>query len=149
MLNMITLDEHTLVAAQIKPADFADIAKAGIRLVVNNRPDGEALMGQPSADKIEAAADEHGIAFLNLPFTMNTLTPEHVARFAEMLNKTEGRVLAYCRSGSRSSMLWAAARVANGAEVDAVLAQAQAAGIDLAQARAMIDSLGKAAAVKG
>jgi uncharacterized protein (TIGR01244 family) len=146
MLNMISLDEHTLVAAQIKPEDFADIAKAGIRLVVNNRPDGEAVMGQPSAATIEAAAGEHGIAFLSIPFTMQSLTPDHVARFAGALNSTEGRVLAYCRSGSRSSLLWAAARVANGADVDAVLAQAQAAGIDLAQARGTIDNLGKAAA---
>jgi uncharacterized protein (TIGR01244 family) len=58
-------------------------------------------------------------------------------------------VLCYCRSGSRSSLLWAAARVANGMDVDAVLAQAQAAGIDLTQARGMIDSLGKAAAREG
>jgi uncharacterized protein (TIGR01244 family) len=64
------------------------------------------------------------------------------------MNKTEGRVLAYCRSGSRSSLLWAAARVANGADVEAVLAQAQAAGIDLAQARPLIDGLGRAAAIK-
>ena len=149
MLNMIPLDEHTLVAAQIKPENFGDIAKAGIRLVVNNRPDGEALMGQPSAATIEEAAAGHGIAFINIPFTMNTLTPEHVAQFAGVLSKTEGRVLAYCRSGSRSSLLWAAARVANGADVTAVLAQAQDAGIDLTQARPLIDSLGKAAASNG
>ena len=148
MLNMIPLDEHTLVAAQIKPENFGDIAKAGIRLVVNNRPDGEALMGQPSAAKVEEAAAEHGIAFINLPFTMNSLTPEHVAAFAQVLGKADGRVLAYCRSGSRSSLLWAAARVANGTDVDAVLAQAQDAGIDLTQARPLIDGLGKAAAVK-
>jgi uncharacterized protein (TIGR01244 family) len=146
MLNMISLDERTLVAAQIKPEDFGDIAKAGIRLVVNNRPDGESLMGQPSAATIEAAAAEHGIAFLNIPFTMNSLDPAHVVQFAQALNGTEGRVLAYCRSGSRSSLLWAAARVASGADVDAVLGQAQAAGIDLTQARPLIDGLGKAAA---
>jgi uncharacterized protein (TIGR01244 family) len=146
MLNMISLDEHTLVAAQIKPEDFGDIAKAGIRLVVNNRPDGEALMGQPSAAEIEAAATEHGIAFLNIPFTMHSLEPRHVAEFAQALKQAEGRLLCYCRSGSRSSLLWAAASVANGADVDAVLTQAQNAGIDLTQARPLIDGLGKAAA---
>lgn len=147
MLNMIPLDEHTLVSGQIQPADFDHIAKAGVRLVVNNRPDGEALMGQPKTARIEEAAKAHGIAFIDLPFTMNTLTPELVARFARALAEADGRVLAYCRSGSRSSTLWAAAQVANGADVDAVLAQAQAAGIDLNQARAVIDGLGRAAAL--
>jgi uncharacterized protein (TIGR01244 family) len=146
MLNMIPLDEHMLVSAQITPADIDDIAKAGIKLVVNNRPDGEALMGQPASAEIEAAARERGMDFLDLPFTMATLTPQHVATMADALRHTQGRVLAYCRSGSRSSMLWAAAQVANGAEVDAVLAQAQNAGIDLAQARPLIDGLGRAAA---
>lgn len=146
MLNMIPLDEHTLIAGQIQPENFADIAKAGVRLVVGNRPDGEALMGQPDAARIEAAAAAQGIAFIYLPFTSGTLTPGHVAQFAQVLKSADGPVLAYCRSGSRSSLLWAAARVANGANVDDVLAQAQAAGVDLAQARAMIDSLGKAAA---
>jgi uncharacterized protein (TIGR01244 family) len=146
MLNMIPLDEHMLVSGQIQPADFAHIAKAGVRLVINNRPDGEALMGQPKTAEVEEAARAHGIAFLDLPFTMNTLTPEHVATFARALEGTEGRILAYCRSGSRSSMIWAAARVASGANVEDVLAQAQNAGIDLNQARALIDGLGRAAA---
>jgi uncharacterized protein (TIGR01244 family) len=150
MLNMISLDEHTLISGQIQPDDLAQIAKAGVCLVVNNRPDGEALMGQPRTAKVEEAARAHGLAFLDLPFTMHTLTPEHVARFSEAAGRSEGRVLAYCRSGSRSSLLWAAAQVASGADVDAVLAQAQAAGIDLKQARALIDGLGKAAAaIKG
>jgi sulfide:quinone oxidoreductase len=146
MLNMIPLDERTLIAGQIQPGDVQQIAKAGVRLVVNNRPDGEAVMGQPRAAMVEEAAHAEGLAFLDLPFTMHTLTPEHVARFAEALKTSEGRVLAYCRSGSRSSLLWAASRVAAGADVDAVLAQAQDAGIDLAQARGLIDQLGRLAA---
>ena len=146
MLNMIPLDEHTLISGQIQPGDLSQIAKAGVRLVVNNRPDGEALMGQPRTAEVEEAARVHGVAFLDLPFTMNTLTPDHVAQFTTAIAGTEGRVLAYCRSGSRSSLLWAAAKVAAGADVDDVLAQAQDAGIDLSQARALVDSLGKAAA---
>lgn len=148
MVNMIPLDEHVLVAAQIQPDDLADIAKTGVTLVVNNRPDGEALMWQPNAADVEAAAHAAGIDFLNLPFTGSELTPEQVAAFAGVIATGEGRVLAYCRSGSRSSLLWAAARVANGADIDDVLARAQDAGIDLSQARAHIESLGKAAATK-
>lgn len=146
MLNMIPLDERVLVSAQIQPEDLPDIAKAGVGLVVNNRPDGEALTGQPTAGSIAQAASAQGVAFLDLPFTSGSLTPGHVAKFLAALNETEGQVLAYCRSGSRSSLLWGAAKVANGANVDDVLAQAQATGIDLSQARMLIDSLGIAAA---
>ena len=146
MLNMISLDERTLIAGQIQPVDFEHIAKAGVRLVVNNRPDGEAFMGQPRTAKLEEAARTHGLAFLDLPFTRDTLTPTHVAQFVRAVEGSEGRVLAYCRSGSRSSLLWAAAQVASGADVNSVLAQAQNAGIDLNPAHAFIDALGKAAA---
>lgn len=146
MVNMIPLDEDVLVAAQIQPGDLADIAKTGVTLVVNNRPDGEALMWQPDAADVEAAARAAGVDFLNLPFTGADMTPEQVAVFARAIAPGQGRVLAYCRSGSRSSLLWAAARVANGADVEDVLLQAQNAGIDLNQARAHIERLGKAAA---
>jgi uncharacterized protein (TIGR01244 family) len=146
MLNMIPLDERTLIAGQIQPADLESVAKAGVRLVVNNRPDGEALMGQPDAADVEEAARAAGITFLNLPFNMQSISPDIVARFVRALAESEGRVLAYCRSGSRSSMLWAAAQVADGADIDAVLAQAQNAGIDISQARSLIEALGKAAA---
>lgn len=146
MLNMIPLDERTLVTGQIQPKDLEQIAKAGVRLVVNNRPDGEALMGQPSTARLEEVARAKGLDFIDLPFTMNTLTPELVARFAKAVEESEGRMLVYCRSGSRSSLLWAAAQVAGGAEVNAVLAKAQDAGIDLSQARDMVDLLGKTAA---
>jgi len=141
MLNMIPLDERTLVAGQIRPEDLEAIAKAGVRVVVNNRPDGEALMGQPKAATIEEAARAAGVTFVDLPFNMQI-----VAGFVRALRENEGQVLAFCRSGSRSSMLWAASQVAGGADVDAVLAQAQRAGIDISQARPLIEGLGKAAA---
>jgi uncharacterized protein (TIGR01244 family) len=146
MLNMIPLDERTLIAGQIRPEDLDSVAKAGVRLVVNNRPDGEALMGQPETASIAEAARAAGVAFIDLPFNMQSFSPEIVASFGRAMKENEGRVLAYCRSGSRSSMLWAASQVAAGADVDAVLAQAQAAGIDLSQARPLIEGLGKAAA---
>jgi uncharacterized protein (TIGR01244 family) len=146
MPNIIQLDDCVLVSGQIHPGDMAEIAAAGIAAIVNNRPDGEAPESQPSAAAIADAARSHGLAFRDIPFSGANLTPGQVAAFAALLRASQGPILAYCRSGSRSSLIWAAARVANGADIDEVLQQAQAVGIDLAGARRLIEALGHAAA---
>ncbi|MGB0083872.1 MAG: TIGR01244 family sulfur transferase [Rhodomicrobiaceae bacterium] len=147
MAELAQLDEKTSVAGQIAPGDVADIAASGIALIVNNRPDGEAMFGQAPASKIEAEALKHGLAFIDLPFAAPMLAPEHVAKFAEILQATDGRILVYCRSGSRSTMLWAAAKVALGTPIETVIAQAAAAGYDLRQATHAIKALAGSAAV--
>jgi uncharacterized protein (TIGR01244 family) len=148
MADLVAVDEKTFLSGQIQPDDLEEIAAEGVKLIVNNRPDGEALLGQPKAKTLEAAAARHGIAFLNLPFTAPTLTPEHVAIFAEALSNADGKILAFCRSGNRSSMLWAAANVALGAPLDAVLEQAADAGFDLKPAAALIRDLGNSAVIE-
>ena len=148
MADLIPVDEKTFVAGQIQPDELAAIAAEGVTLIVNNRPDGEVPCGQPAAKEIEAEAGKHGMTFVNLPFVMATLTPAHVATFAEILTRADGRILAYCRTGNRSITLWAAANVALGAPLDAVIAQAAEAGYDLRPAAAFIDGLGKSAVVE-
>jgi uncharacterized protein (TIGR01244 family) len=148
MADLIPIDEKTFVAGQIQPDEVEDIAQQGIKLIVNNRPDGEAYFGQPPAKDIEAEALRHGLAFVNLPFTMATLTPEHVATFAEILNGTDGRILAYCRTGNRCTLLWAAANVALGAPLEAVIAQAMEAGYDLRPAAQLVHDLGSSTVVE-
>lgn len=147
MADLIPIDEKTFVSAQIQPEDLEEIAAEGVKLIVINRPDGEAPC-QPTAKVLEAEAARHGIAILNLPFTAPTLTPEHVAVFAEALTNVDGKILAFCRSGNRSSMLWAAANVALGAPVDAVLEQAAEAGYDLKPAAQFIRDLGNSAVIE-
>ncbi len=146
MVEILQLDEKTYVAGQIWPQDLPDIAASGIKLIVDNRPDGEDPACQASAAEIKAAAAELGIAFAYLPFTAPTLTAEDAAQFAELLSETDGPVLAYCRTGNRSSMLWAAAHVALGASLEDVIGQAYHAGYDLRPAAQFIYSLGTAAA---
>ena len=98
----------------------------------------ELAAGDP-ATQVEITADARSAA---------TLTPEHVAVFAEALSHADGRILAYCRSGNRSSMLWAAANVALGAPVEAVLQQAADAGYELRPAAEFIHDLGSSAVVE-
>jgi sulfide:quinone oxidoreductase len=148
MVQIVRIDEKTYVAGQIWPEDMADIASQGIRLIVNNRPDGEAADGQPRAAELEAAAREHGVAFVNLPFATPALTPDYAARFAQILKADEGPVLAFCRTGNRSSMLWAAANIALGRPLDEVLAKTGQAGYDLRPAATFIHDLGQMAAVR-
>lgn len=148
MTQLVRLDEKTFVAGQIYPADITDIAENGIVCIVDNRPDGEELSGQPSAGEIETEANRNGLTFAYLPFTAPTLTPDLVSRFVDILDSTSEPVLAYCRTGNRSTMLWASARIAQGASLNEVLDPALAANYDLRPAAQFIYQLGKAAEVK-
>jgi uncharacterized protein (TIGR01244 family) len=148
MVHFVQLDDKTFVTGQISPQDVPELAAGGIKVIVNNRPDGEAPGDQPLASELEAAAIAQGIAFVNLPFTAPTLTPDYAAKFAELLKKTDGPILAFCRTGNRSTMLWAAATLALGAPLDAVLEQAGRAGYDLRPAAAFLQALGDAASAE-
>lgn len=119
-------------APQLLPEEMAEAAAMGFRLVVNNRPDGEAP-GQPSGAQIESAARSAGLDYLHVPVVGGpTLAQvEQVRRAAASAN---GPVLAFCRSGTRSIVAWAQGRAQDGAPRDELLAQARAAGYDLSQA---------------
>jgi len=94
------------VTPQIDPADLAEAAKLGFRSVIDNRPDEEvepALQGEA----IAAAAKAAGLAYYYLPYYPGALTQDLVAAFEAQMETIEGPVLAYCRSGTRSSHLWA------------------------------------------
>lgn len=103
-----TLTPALSVTAQIAPAAMAEIAAQGFRAIICNRPDGEEP-GQPPFAKIEAAARAAGIEARYLPVTQADLTPDTAGAFADLLATLPGPVLAYCRSGMRSSTLWAMA----------------------------------------
>jgi uncharacterized protein (TIGR01244 family) len=119
------LSEQVLVAGQIGPED---VTAAGVSIIVNNRPDGEEP-GQPSSSEIEAASHEAGLAYHHVPVS-GGITPEAIDRMAALLD--EGvPLLLFCRSGSRSTWLWALAEARRGADGDALIAQAAAAGYDL------------------
>lgn len=148
MAHIVQLDEKTFVTGQIDLRDVAEIAASGVTYIINNRPDGEELSGQPLASDIEAAADRNGLSFANLPFTAPTLTSDLVAEFAEILKSADGPVLAYCRTGNRCTMIWAAANIALGNELDSTIERAAQAGYDLRPAAQFLYDLGRAATVK-
>ena len=125
---MRRLDPTTFVfVRQLTVADIDEAAAQGIRLIVNNRPDGEEP-GQPASAEIEAAARATGIAYRHIPIA-GGFPPEQVEAMAQALE--QGPVLAFCRSGTRSTFLWALARAKRGAPAEESVAAAAAAGYDL------------------
>lgn len=117
------------VAPQIEPSDLPALAAMGFRTVINNRPDDE--VGTPLGHAaMEAAARAAGLAYHRLPYVPGQMTPDLIERFAATLCGAEGPVLAYCRSGTRSSHLWAMAEAPHLPLRD-ILAATTAAGYDL------------------
>jgi uncharacterized protein (TIGR01244 family) len=128
-MTMVRLDEQVLAAGQIAPGDMTAIAEAGVTMIVNNRPDGEEA-GQPRAAEIEAAAQAAGIDYRHIPVA-GGFAPHQVHEMVKAFEEAEGRVLAFCKSGTRSTYLWALARHSLGAEGRLLVAQAAKAGYDL------------------
>ena len=102
------LDERTLVAGQIRPEEVEQLKSEGVTMIVNNRPDGEEP-GQPFGAEIEQAARAAGLDYRFIPIE-RTIDADQVAALAEAYERSEGDVLLFCRSGARSSYLWAAAQ---------------------------------------
>jgi uncharacterized protein (TIGR01244 family) len=128
---LLALDERVAVTGQLQPGDMTEIAAAGFVAVVNNRPDGEAMFGQPRTADLQKAAEAAGLVFLDLPFSGPRATADQVRAFARLLAERPGRVVAFCKSGMRSSLLWGAASIAAGQSLDAVLTAAMRAGQNL------------------
>jgi uncharacterized protein (TIGR01244 family) len=133
---MIALDDKIFVAGQIDPANLPAIAAAGVTLVVNNRPDGEEF-GQPTGAEIESAARAAGLDYRHIPVA-GGFTPDQVSAMAEALDGAAGKTLAFCKSGTRSTWLWALARRQGGDDGETLLSKAAAAGYDLGALRAYL-----------
>lgn len=146
MTGFRRLSETVFASPQITPDDIAAAREAGVTLVINNRPDGEAE-DQPPGARIEAAAREAGMDYRAIPVGGAGFGEPQVEAMAEALESAEGAVLAYCRSGTRSTLLWALAQARAGRDPEEIAAAAQAAGYDVAPVRPAIDML--AARAKG
>jgi uncharacterized protein (TIGR01244 family) len=97
------------VAPQLTPEAMADAAAAGFRSVVNNRPDFEHGPDQPTNAQIEAAAHAAGLEYRYLPVDGGYQSPAEIAAFAKLLQELPRPLLAFCRSGARSTRLYMAA----------------------------------------
>lgn len=143
MTDFRKLSETMLASPQIMQDDLAQAADQGVTLIINNRPDGESVE-DPQGPEIEAAARSLGIAYLSIPISQAGFSMPQVDAMAQALKTAEkegGKVLAYCRSGTRSTLLWAIARAKLGDAPDAIAIAAQGAGYNVAPVRPTIDML--------
>lgn len=97
------------VAPQLEPAAMAEAAAAGFRSVINNRPDFEGGPDQPTSAAVEAAARAAGLEYRHLPVNGAYQSPEEIAAFKLLVDSLPKPILAFCRSGARSTRLFAAA----------------------------------------
>lgn len=136
------LHDNIYVGGQITESDFDSIKAAGITTIINNRPDAEEAQQLSSSDA-KQLAHEHGIDYHYLPMANGQPLPDNlVEEFKSVIESASGGVLAHCRSGMRSSFIWALGQIPSGAiSVDDAIDKAQAAGIPLANARSVLENI--------
>jgi len=134
------LTDDFWASPQITPEDVADAASRGIAMIINNRPEGEAE-DQPSGTSIEDAAASAGLAYHAIPVSPGGFNEVQVEAMTKALDQAEGPVLAFCRSGTRSTLLWSLAMASQGSSPEGLSASAAKAGYDLAPVRLLLDQL--------
>ena len=135
------LTDRVYASPQIAIAEVAEAKALGIALIVNNRPEGESDDQTPGGE-IEAAALAAGIAYVAIPVTHAGFSEPQVVAMREALARAgDAPVLAYCRSGTRSTLLWALAEASAGADPASLANAAAGAGYDLAPVAPLLDML--------
>ena len=136
-MNLKPLSPELSVTPQIETPDVADLAVRGFKSIIGNRPEGEAP-DQPAWSSLAAEAERQGMSTRQIPVVPGQISPDDIRRFAEALRDLPTPIAAFCRTGTRSAMLWALANP-NGLSVDERIATAAAQGYDLAPLRERIE----------
>ena len=136
----IKLTDSVSVAGQLAPEAMAEAAAQGFATIVNNRPDGDEPSAPQGGDIAHAAAAE-GLAYAAIPIGHSGFSHAQIDALDTLLADATGPILAYCRSGTRSTHLWALAQARGGKDVDGIVEAAAKAGYDLSGLRPMLDAL--------
>lgn len=125
-----SLTETLSVSGQIDTIELVDIAGAGFKSIICNRPDGEGA-DQPAFAEIEAAANAAGLTAAYLPIVPGKAIGDEAPAFGALVDKLPKPVLAYCRTGTRSTTLWSLSESARGRPAAEILSITKAAGYDM------------------
>lgn len=136
-MDIKKINDRVSVSGQIQPSDVEAIKRAGFVSIINNRPDGE-TDDQPAGAEIAEAARAAGLGYYEIPMGREGVTPDMVAATSAALEESDGPVFAFCRSGTRSTTLWALSQ-AGKAEADAIIDSAAKAGYDMSHLAAHLD----------
>lgn len=137
-MDLRQLTPDLAVSPQIELEDLPALAKAGFRMIINNRPDGEIAPDLRDAE-MQAAAEKLGMQYRYLPFEPGHVSPELIEGFAEATRQAKP-ALAYCRSGNRSTVLWALTQ-AGRRPLEEINESAAKAGYDLSPVQPLLQSL--------
>jgi uncharacterized protein (TIGR01244 family) len=130
MPPLMDLAPGLTAAGALTAANIEALAASGVKTIVNNRPDNEDP-GQLPADEARRLCAAHGIAYHRIPFVAATLTRADIDAFAAVLKSAAQPLVAHCRSGTRSTMIWALTRLREGADPVALVALGQRNGVDI------------------
>jgi len=140
MLPLMELAPGLSAAGALDAADIEALAAAGVKTIINNRPDGEDP-GQLSADEARQRAAAHGIAYHHIPFVGATLTRADIDAFEAILREAPQPTVAHCRSGTRSTMIWALTRLRAGEDPAALIVLGARNGVDISALPALAAKL--------
>lgn len=93
------------VSAQLTLDDVRDAAAQGFKSIICNRPDDEEA-GQLNSDKVEEATNLRGMGFAHVPAISGAVKPKDAQAMARAMADLPSPILAYCRSGARSTKLF-------------------------------------------
>ena len=132
-MKLAQVSDTFAVSPQLEPGDMCGLADAGFSAVICNRPDGEEP-NQPDVASMREAAEAAGLAFHHIPVSGGEFPPVSIKAFAKVRSEADGKVLAFCRTGTRSITLDALANVEN-ETADERIKRAERAGYDLSGLR--------------
>jgi uncharacterized protein (TIGR01244 family) len=138
-MDIRQLSQNHAVSPQIAVEDIPAIAAAGFKTIICNRPDMEVPPSLHAA-VIAAAAKDAGLAFVTIPVTHQGLNLEMVEAQKAAMAGSSGPSLAYCASGTRSSIVWSLTQ-AGEMQTDDIIGATAAVGYDLAGMRRQLDAL--------
>ena len=142
-MDLRKLTDDLSVAPQISIDDIKLAAEQGFKTLICNRPDGEDA-GQPIAEDMADAAGDAGMTFVHQPVISGNVTFEDVEQFGTLTEDLPKPVLAYCRSGTRCSTLWALSEASSGSskrDIDEIIDRCAQAGYDYRGMRPALESL--------
>jgi sulfide:quinone oxidoreductase len=139
MVEPKVMAEGFAVSPQLTPEDIPVLASAGYKTIINNRPDAEEA-GQMTAAEAQKLATENGLNYVHIPVKMPELTAETVDKFSEALAENPGPILAHCKSGTRSCVLWTMVTAKeNTMSLEELMGCAARSGYDLTRMRPLIE----------
>ncbi len=141
-MDIRNLTDSYAVAPQITPDELPQARAQGFSTLICNRPD-EEVTPDLASDAMRRAAEAAGLRFVMNPVHNGALSEANVSDQSRAIRAADGPVLAYCRSGTRSTVVWALGQ-AGERPTDEILRRAAEAGYPLDGLRPQIEARGKA-----